>query len=69
MYNISTIKCTDELYVLTLSHANISFLGGNLDLPIWYLTMSDHIRPRINFRFPLTISTLPTRNKCNVKII
>lgn len=50
---------TMTMTMLTLSHASISFLGGNLDLPIWYLTISDHIKPRISFKFPFTMSTLP----------
>lgn len=37
----------------------MSFLGGNLDFPIWYRTMSDHIKPKISFKLPFTISTLP----------
>lgn len=47
----------------TLSQASINFFGGNFDLPIWYLTISDQIRPRISFILPFTMSTLPVTNR------
>ena len=43
----------------TWSQASINFFGGNFERPIWYLRISDQIRPSMSLRLPFTMSSLP----------
>ena len=53
--------CMLQSGITACNHANINFFVGNLLLPIWYLRIRCHIKPRINFKLPLTMSSGPEK--------